>query len=305
MIWRLLVVIAGVAVVGAATHANVEHAGGYESDSAPLIITMAALLAIGMGYVGVAFNEGRRLLAVLLGICLLAGETYWVGLNAEREVAARDEVSAPVAEAQARHAAAKERLNRAEAAKHEADAAAISEAAKKHCANNCRKLLLAAQGAAEAELVAARAAVKLAPAPRSATPLPDRLGIAPWAWDLLMAGLRSLAVVGASIAIGMAAHPRRKPNALTASSETTLARPVNKREHVSQFLRSTLQPNPTASASLRQMHNRYLDWCAEASIDPLPPTELGLELRSIIDAIGLECRSTGKDVIVWGAGISN
>ena len=40
-------------------------------------------------------------------------------------------------------------------------------------------------------------------------PLPERIGMAPWAWDLLMAGLRSLAVIGGSIAIGLALHPKQ------------------------------------------------------------------------------------------------
>ena len=179
----------------------------------------------------------------------------------------------------------------------------MSEAAKKNCATNCKALLLDAQDRAERELKDARLALAAMVVPRSATPLPDRLGIAPWAWDLLMAGLRSLAVVGASIAIGMAAHPRRQPRMPSTEPVMTLARSVNKREHVSQFLRSTLQPDPAAGTSLRQLHGRYLDWCAASSIDPLPPTELGPELRSIIAAIGLECRSTGRDVIVRGAAL--
>ena len=35
--------------------------------------------------------------------------------------------------------------------------------------------------------------------------------MAPWAWDLLLAGLRSLLVVGGSLAVGMATVPRRTP----------------------------------------------------------------------------------------------
>jgi hypothetical protein len=78
---------------------------------------------------------------------------------------------------------------------------------------------------------------------------------------------------------------------------------ANKREHVLQFLRFALQPNPEACTSLRKLQARYLDWCVSSSIGPLPPSELGPELRSIVDAIGLECRSTWKDVIVQGAAI--
>jgi hypothetical protein len=66
MIWRGLVIVAGLGVVAAATHANVLRAGGYLSEAAPLTITVAAMLAVGMGYVGIVINEGRRLMAIAL-----------------------------------------------------------------------------------------------------------------------------------------------------------------------------------------------------------------------------------------------
>ena len=46
-ILRALVFLAPAAVIGAATHANVMHAGGYSSEGAPLAIAIAALLTIG------------------------------------------------------------------------------------------------------------------------------------------------------------------------------------------------------------------------------------------------------------------
>ncbi|HEY8128922.1 MAG TPA: hypothetical protein VIF39_09465, partial [Hyphomicrobium sp.] len=106
------------------------HAGGYGSRDAPLIITLAILLALGMAFVGVCFNEGRRWQAVLLAFLILAGEAYWVLINADREVASLDAVSAPVAELRAARGAAFTRIEKAETAKRASDAAAISEAAK-------------------------------------------------------------------------------------------------------------------------------------------------------------------------------
>jgi hypothetical protein len=158
-ILRVLVFIAAAAVIGAATHANVMHVGGYGSRDAPLIISLAVLLALGMAFVGACFNEGRRWQAVLLAVLILAGEAYWVLLNADREVASLDALSAPVAEKRAARATALSRLETAETAKRASDAAAISEAAKKDCASNCAKLLLSAQQGADRELDAARDAL--------------------------------------------------------------------------------------------------------------------------------------------------
>jgi hypothetical protein len=302
---RALVFLAAAAVIGAATHANVMHAGGYGSRDAPLIITLAILLALGMAFVGVCFSEGRRWQAVLLAVLILAGEAYWVLINAEREVASLDAVSAPVAELRAARGAAFTRIEKAETAKRASDAAAISEAAKKDCASNCAKLLLSGQQEAARELNAAREALAGLPEPRSTTPLSDRLGIAPWAWELLLAGLRSLGITGGSLAIGMALHPRRPAKVVQPDRPTRaeiIAPTISKREHVAHFLRAVLKPDPSGKASLRKLHARYDDW---ASDQRLPPAELGAELRSIIDALGLKCEPSGRDVIVYGAAIND
>jgi len=133
---RVLVFIAAASVIAAATHANVIHAGGYGSRDAPLIIALAVLLALGMAFVGVCFNEGRHWQAILLAALILSGEAYWVLINAEREVATLDAIAAPVSEVVATRAATVSRLAQAEAAKTRADTAAISEASKKDCASS-------------------------------------------------------------------------------------------------------------------------------------------------------------------------
>jgi hypothetical protein len=194
-------------VVGAATHLNVAHAGGYASSDAPLIIIAAVLLAVGTGLTITAWREGARIGALALGLCVFAGEGYWLATNAERELAAREALALPVAEAAAKREAAQKRLAEALAAKKKADDAAIYEAAKRDCRANCAALLQDAKRDAESELTAARNALDNLPALRSATPLADRLGIAAWAWDLIVAGLRSLLVIG-----GIARHCPRAPS---------------------------------------------------------------------------------------------
>ena len=183
---KACVMAAGASVVAAATHANVDHAGGYGSPDAPLIIALAVLLSIGMAFAGLA---GHRLSAVLLGICILSGEAYWVLTNAEREVARRELQEAPTREARDARMKAEQRVADALVGVAAAAAAVTSEAAKKDCLKNCAALLTASQTTAQNELAAARNALTDTPPAASISPLPDRLGIASWLWDLVMAGL--------------------------------------------------------------------------------------------------------------------
>ena len=129
MIWRILGGLAGVGVVGTATHLNVMHAGGYQSQDAPLIIAVAILVAFGMGFVSWAFGEGFRGAAVLLGLLLLVGEGYWVLTNADRELVTRKAQTAPIADAQRTRNLAEKRLTDAKKAKADADKAAVDEVA--------------------------------------------------------------------------------------------------------------------------------------------------------------------------------
>ena len=310
---NVCVMIAGASVVAAATHANVDHAGGYGSTDAPLIIALAVLLSIGMAFAGLVWGAGHRLSAVLLGICILSGEAYWVLSNAEREVARRELQEAPTREARDMRLKAEQRVTNAEAAVLAATAAVTSEAAKKDCLKNCAALLTTSQTAAQNELTAARTALTGTPLVSSSSPLPDRLGIASWLWDLIMAGLRSLAVVGGSLAIGMCWRAdRSRPVVVTRASPVGVAptrapKPVvsrsghANREHVARFLRSTLRPDPVGQTSLRALHRMYNEWSNGSG---LSAAELGKELRSVIDALELRCEQSGRDVIVHGAAVS-
>ena len=210
MIWRILGGLAGIGVVGTATHLNVMHAGGYQVEDAPLIIAVAILVAFGMGFVSWAFSEGFRGAAVLLGLLLLVGEGYWVLTNADRELVARKAQTAPIADAQRTRNLAEKRLADAKKAKADADKAAVDEAAKPGCKAHCASMLLAAQNTANAELAAARAAYAAAKIPESATALAANLGIEQWQWDLFIAALRSGMIAAGALALGIAIHPSKK-----------------------------------------------------------------------------------------------
>jgi hypothetical protein len=281
---------------------------------------------VGMGFVGLLWSERRLASALGLAVCILAGEVYWLCINAEREVAQREQQEMPTAEARKRRSAAENRLEEAKAGKRAADVAAVEEAAKPGCKVNCAQLLSTGQQRATQELSEARASLAALPQPQEVDGLPVRLGVAPWAWDLWMAALRSIGVMGASIAVALALHPRPRLHAASrvamnpqpirlgralqiehppTKRKDPKQRKVEVREHVSAFLMECVRPDPNAAASLRELHARYLPWCRSRSKEPLPTKELGRELRSIIDAIGLECEPAGHDVIVRGARIGS
>jgi hypothetical protein len=102
VMWRALVAVAGFAVVAAATHVNVIHRGGYGAIDSWLVIAVSVLLAVGMGYAATEWRHGSKLGAALLFVCLLAGEAYWLLLNTERELQAREDVERPLQAARAK-----------------------------------------------------------------------------------------------------------------------------------------------------------------------------------------------------------
>jgi hypothetical protein len=114
VVWRTLVAVAGMAVVAAATHVNVMHRGGYGAIDSWLVIAVSALLAVGMGYAATEWRHGSKLGAALLCVCLLAGETYWLLLNTERELQAREDVERPPQAARAKRVEATKRVADAE-----------------------------------------------------------------------------------------------------------------------------------------------------------------------------------------------
>jgi hypothetical protein len=72
-------------------------------------------------------------------------------------------------------------------------------------------------------------------------------------------------------------------------------------EHLSEFMLAVARADPDGNASLRELHRRYLSWCASRSMQPLSAPAFGRQFRSIIDSAGLECSPSQGDVIVHGA----
>jgi hypothetical protein len=153
------------------------------------------------------------------------------------------------------------------------------------------------------------------------------IGMEVWAWDLMIAVLRALAVIGGSIGVALGLHPRRayavtvmqssaapsqrrgqlnkRPRIKTAM--WAIAPPTSAmdgREHASQFLLTALQPDPAGVTSLRQLYSMYPRWCREQGTDPMPPAELGQHLLTIFDTIGLTLEVADRDAIIRGAALS-
>jgi hypothetical protein len=206
--------LVGLAIIGCVAHAAVVSAGGYVAPGTPLLLALAAGLAVGAVAVGAAWRDGRHAIAALIGVALFAGEAYALLLTSERVLEAREGKQAPLRaqlalreQAKARVRAAEAalaattttvRLERALAAKAAADQAVVEKAAEKGCAVHCRALLeqqvataaaeinaarlerAGLQRAAESELEAARAALAMAPIPSRPLPVPCRfpLGLA-------------------------------------------------------------------------------------------------------------------------------
>jgi hypothetical protein len=207
---RVFAVIAGTAVIAAALQANVQAAGGWYGPDAPMIVSIAVLLAVGIGFAPTVWHSGSKFMAIVLVMCLLAGEVYWLGINLERELAHRELTSAPRTAAVAAKLAAKKRLDDAIVAASAADAAKLNQAALPGCKTGCVDLLKSASENARREVSDARAALSTVTATTSTT-LADRLGLPTWKLDLIFAALRSAAVVGGSLLVALAIHPRRPP----------------------------------------------------------------------------------------------
>ena len=234
MILRSLAAFCGVSILASTACMRIIATGGLFQPSSMIVATVAAGVALGAVVIGHAVSQGRTLLALWLALAMLSGEAFGLLSTAERYVVAREGQQAPLKKAAELHAAAIERvaaaeksvsnssktsarLQIAEVTLNDADAKVRASAADRGCRENCRALLQAQVDAARKdvdearselsktmelrndELSAARADVEAHPMPASATPLADRLGVAPWALDLFMA------VLGAFGANGLAA----------------------------------------------------------------------------------------------------
>jgi hypothetical protein len=132
-----------------------------------------------------------------------------------------------------------------------------------------------------------------------------------WVIDLITAALGSLAANGLGCGlIAFSAHGRREDPpvvvAMPAHSGSLVAIPATTgRNHVARFLRLTVAPSAAGEISLRELQKLYVGWCQTEKLMPMRAADFGRELRDVVDALGLACVSTGDDIRVCGAEISD
>ncbi|MFA5956134.1 hypothetical protein [Hyphomicrobium sp.] len=314
MLLRALALLSGFGIIGAMVHVAVVASGGYDAPTAPLFIAVGLGLCVGSLCVGAAQRDRRWPLAAFIIATLAAGEGYAIITTSETTIATRDAAAAPLEAAEKARIESQGRVANAEQAKARADAAAISEAPKPGCRHECRILLEGAKADARRELDAARLAFNAMPAPRSATPLADRLHVDASSLDLLAAVLRSLAVNGlggALIAFGAhgggstarrkRARPRavasREAKSLPLSSPSTASATVlvsvksierpTAREHALHFSRDVLAPAAT-DTPLAKLHSAYHNWCEALGEEPYAAREIGAEMAALFERTGIE-----------------
>ena len=226
---KLLLTIGGT-ILAATTNATIATSGGYLSSQALIVAALsggvfAGAYAIGSGRVAARFS-------IAIIAALVAGEIYNLAATAERTIVVREAAAAPLKDLAAKRSEALKRLDDLEhgaprsakldlarANLAEAKAAVEAEAKDIRCGKQCQRKQGLADDASHAVELAipgaeadrakaievSKAELAANPLPASATPLADRLGVAPWIVDLAMSGLLSIGangLAGVLIALG-------------------------------------------------------------------------------------------------------
>lgn len=333
---RWVYIGAGLTALAASGYMAVIAFGGLSSQSAPGLMAMGVVLAVGAASIGHAL-AGRHLgIAVVIGLGMVAGEAGAMLQTAQRVTAAREATRAPIAAVADKRKAALDDLEAAEAAKaepadwsrlalaertkQEAEVAVRDKSAEKGCRENCRLLLQTAAdnaagevAAARAELAdhdarqaralaqridAARAVVATLPAPQSATPLADNIGLPEWFLDIFEALALSLAInlpASALIALGVKMGSRSRettPVSDTAQVATVPTRTERKARNAAaeaeRFGLAMLRPAADGRLSPGDLRAAYLRWCADADHHPLPIGEIAPALGMLFKKSGIE-----------------
>jgi len=314
---RALPILTGLGLLGAAAHVNIQYMGGYDSPQAIMLIAAVVGLGGGAVYVSRAGAQGRRAIGAMMLIALICGEAFALLSTAERVIATRDQQQVPLRLAvEARHKA-RERLNKAEAARagitdsprleralagHDAAAAAvISESSKRTCSRTCIAALehRATEAAAEVnaaradidraraeterEVYEARATLAALPAVRRADSLAAILGWPVWAVDLTAAALASISVnILGALFIAFGAHAPRS-RIVTVEVEPI----VSVEQQASLFMAERLKWSRETRTPVAEIGEAYRAWAQAKGIKPLPPREIAPRLSNLFADAGV------------------
>lgn len=307
---RWVFIFAGVAVLGASTYMAVHAAGGLASESAPGLIGMALLLAVGSAAIGKALAGRHVGIAAVIAVGMLAGEVGAMVNTAQRVTNARSAMRAPAVELDAKRFEAQTRLDRAERGVAEANSEIAAKAALPGCKANCRQLLQDAKDAATHERDEARAALDAMPmAKGSQTALADATGWQQWVLDLVEALSVSLAInlpASALIALGVKLErrdgtnrqlpivdvtyevPKVVPKAITAVPEAVSDQKRNPKIEAERFGVAMLRPAPGSELSPGDIRTAYLEWCQAVGHVPMPTEQIAPALGRMFRNAGIE-----------------
>jgi len=284
---RVIATVTGVGILIAATLATIE-AGGLHGSHALLIIALAAGVAAG----AVVIGRARWPFAIVVGAAMLAGEGYGLLTTAERVIQQREASAAAVHATNDARGDARARLLRAEQAAAAFEVKAAETVATRGCAQNCRQLLEQQRADLLAEVKEARSALGGAPAAKSATPLADRLGLAPWLLDIIAASLLSIGANGLAAAlIAWGCHASRQPDVVEVEAhpqelaavplsieERPLALPAPDDGEVAQFLDQATRAAAGVATPVGQLYSAYEAWCRRNGLQPATLTRFGYRL---------------------------
>jgi len=340
MIVRAALMLTGLALVVAAAYASVEAAGGLDSPAAVIVMAVAVGAVGGALGVGHFARERRYVLASLVAFATLGCEAFGYAQTSRRLLEGLDARRAPAVAASAARQDAQMRVSRleralasltttarieaAQKASDQAQAASLSRPAERYCSTACtaqltrvreeaaeelrqaRQELAAQRAAIAAELASARQTLAGMPVPVMAASigLHSMLGLDAASYELLEAGIGALGVniLGALLIAGAAHGPRRAPGArqpdvvtptdepssrLAAASSLPAVQP-SPDEHSLRFMIARLRHSPGRRVALTDLHEAYLRWCDDAGIAPLATDDVWPVLTEQLAALGVK-----------------
>lgn len=227
--------IVGAGIIACVTYATVQAMGGINANMAPTIIALACGLVVGALAFGIAWSQGRKVLAIAIAVTMICGEGYTLLNTGERELEAREAKQAPVRAAMVE----RERLTKAVTSTPRLEAAlkaqedVRADARKKIAEASCVKLCAAllekqqadaalevekARAEAQATVQAANAALAAIPAVAAVSPLAARINVPDWVLDLIRAGLFSVSANGlGAFLLAFSSHSGRRESVASVS----------------------------------------------------------------------------------------
>lgn len=316
---RILGALIALGVIAAFTYLNVMHSGGFGAPDAPLIIAVAAMMAVGSTLCGWAWRHSGKLGAIVLGLCLIVGECYWIATNADRDFTARSAALQPENDARLRRADLQRRLEDARANRDGARKALTDQAPLPGCRKECASLLRANVAAALQSYTDAQAALDALPPARDAKTLAEQFNIAEWQWDALLSLARGLMAMGASVALGLVLHPKKRTQELTpkplAPKKLEVVQtpqrlmPPPKRSPpradatkvLVDFGSERIKRDATGKVHMRDVLLAYEDFCAQNLEMPLDRTLFVRKFADLCEHAGLTVELQGRDAYIVGA----